>query len=127
VIIPLSVHEELRAPEAPEPVREWIEDHPDWLETLSETGAPDPDLDTLHTGEREAISLALHIKADALIIDERHGRYEAEKRGLKVIGTIGVLTSAHERGWLDLADNYAVTTDFFPRIAETPRSSPSKV
>jgi len=40
-----------------------------------------------------------------LIIDERQGRNEAERRGLKVIGTIGVLVSAHERGFLDIHDS----------------------
>ena len=37
-----------------------------------------------------------------MIIDERRGREEAEKRGLSVIGTLGVLAAAHERGLLDL-------------------------
>ena len=105
VIIPLSVYQELRAPETPEMVRSWIERHPAWLEISSETGSVDSELASLHAGEREAISLALHLQADALVIDERQGRHEAEKRGLKVIGTIGVLVSAHERGFLDIHDS----------------------
>ena len=63
---------------------------------------PDPDLSHLHTGEHDAISLAVHVKADAVIIDERRGREEAEKRGLRVIGTLVVLAAAHERGLVDL-------------------------
>ena len=35
-------------------------------------------------------------------MDERHGRQEAKKRGLRVIGTLGVLTAAHELGMIDL-------------------------
>ena len=80
----------------------WIGSHPDWLEISSETGAADPSLDNLHAGERDAISLALRIRADALIMDERPGRNEAAKRGIKVIGTVGVLAAAHENGLLDL-------------------------
>jgi predicted nucleic acid-binding protein len=102
VFIPQSVYEELNAPETPEPVRAWRADLPRWLEISSERPAPDTGLSSLHAGERDAISLALHLQAGALIIDERRGREEAEKRGLKVIGTVGVIASAHESGLLDL-------------------------
>ena len=37
------------------------------------------------------------------ILDERHGRKEAENRGLKLIGTLGVLIAAHERELIDLS------------------------
>ena len=103
VIVPSSVNVELRAPETPDVVRRWIEDPPGWLEISTEIGRPDPSLDALHLGERHAISLALRLKAAALLIDERRGRREAEDRGLKAIGTLGVLVSGHERGLLDLA------------------------
>lgn len=105
VIIPPSVYQELHAPETPKVVQNWIEDHPDWLETSSETGSVNSELASLHAGEREAISLALHLQAEALIIDERQGRNNAERRGLKVIGTIGVLVSGHDRGFLDIHDS----------------------
>jgi predicted nucleic acid-binding protein len=104
VLIPQSVSEELNAPETPEPVRTWRSSPPDWLEISSELFVPDMGLSHLHAGERDAISLALHIRADALIIDERRGREEAEKQGLKVIGTLGVIAAAHESGLLDLAE-----------------------
>ncbi len=103
VLIPQSVYEELGALEAPETVREWRANLPSWIEVPSEQ--PTPYISShLHAGERDAISLALKIQADALLIDERRGREEAEKRGLKVIGTLGVIAAAHERGLLDLAD-----------------------
>src|SRR6267142_748091 len=94
VLIPGSVDEELNAPETPDLVRRWRASLPDWLEVSTDLAAPDPDLSHLHAGERDAISLALHVKADAVIIDERRGREEAEKRGLRVIGTLGVLAAA---------------------------------
>ena len=64
----------------------------------------DSKLSDLHEGERDAIALTQHLPADVLIIDERRGRQEAESRGLIVIGTLGVLAAAHERGLVDLAE-----------------------
>lgn len=83
-------------------VRRWRTNLPSWIEVSFEALLPHLDLSHLHAGERDAISLALHTKADAVIIDERRGREAAEKRGLKVIGTLGVLAAAHERGLVDL-------------------------
>jgi len=48
----------------------------------------------LDIGEASSIALALEIHADFLLIDERKGREEAEKRGLKITGVIGVLLRA---------------------------------
>jgi predicted nucleic acid-binding protein len=104
VLVPKSVHEELRAPETPEAVRSWIASPPQWLEIGPEVPVADSKLSQLHQGERDAIALARHLRADALIIDERRGRQEAESRGLIVIGTLGVLTAAHQRGLVDLAE-----------------------
>jgi predicted nucleic acid-binding protein len=47
-----------------------------------------PDLDV---GEREAILLALHLKADFVLMDERDGVEEARRLGLSVTGTLGIL------------------------------------
>lgn len=46
-------------------------------------------MEGLDAGEREAISLALAMKADLLIVDERKARQVAEAFGLDVIGTLG--------------------------------------
>ena len=104
VLVPKSVYEELTAPETPELVRSWIANRPQWLEISSEVPVTDSKLSELHEGERDAIALAQHVRADALIIDERRGRQEAEARGLIVIGTLGVLVSARERGLVNLAE-----------------------
>jgi len=106
LLIPQAVYEELSAPETPEAVREWRANLPSWIEVQPEQLTPDTGLNHLHAGERDAISLALSIQADGLIIDERRGREEAEKRGLKVIGTLGVIAAAHERGLLDLGETF---------------------
>jgi predicted nucleic acid-binding protein len=61
-------------------------------------------LDYLGAGERQAIGLAQQLQADALRIDDRDGRKEAQQRQLKVIGTLGVLADAAEIGLLDLPE-----------------------
>jgi uncharacterized protein len=50
----------------------------------------------LDRGEAEAIALALQEKADWLLIDERVGRRFAQRVGLKVKGTLGVLLEGEE-------------------------------
>lgn len=104
VVIPPSVYQELSAAETPEVVRSWLANPTESLEIKSEVPVADLNLSELHQGERDAIALAQHLRADALIIDERRGRQEAENRGLIVIGTLGVLAVAHERGLVNLAE-----------------------
>ena len=98
VVIPPAVHEELAHSRAPASVRAWIGQQPDWLEILSPAPVVDAALAGLDAGEREAIALAgqLSLSSDSiqLIVDELLGRREAERRGLPVIGTIGVLREA---------------------------------
>jgi predicted nucleic acid-binding protein len=56
----------------------------------------------LDAEEREAILLADEQRADLLLMDDWEGCREAERRILRVTGTLGVLERAAERGWLDL-------------------------
>jgi hypothetical protein len=53
---------------------------------------------SLGPGESEAISLALEIHADQLILDERAGRRVAEALGLRVAGVLGLLVLSKQRG-----------------------------
>lgn len=55
---------------------------------------PDSSLAKLDAGERDAITLATELYADQLIVDDRQGRREAERRGIPAIGTLGVLREA---------------------------------
>jgi predicted nucleic acid-binding protein len=55
----------------------------------------------LDPGEAEAIALALELKADALLIDERNGRREARRRGVELIGVLGVLLACKKAGLID--------------------------
>jgi uncharacterized protein len=56
----------------------------------------------LHSGEAEAIALALEMNADQLLIDERDGRVAARQLGLSVIGVLGVLLRAKHDGQVSL-------------------------
>jgi predicted nucleic acid-binding protein len=102
VVIPQAVFEELQTKVTPEKVRSWIAHHPSWLSIKQSTELLDPDLLNLDPGEREAIVLVDELHADALIIDDRAGREEAKRRGIFVIGTLGVLNSAAQNNLIDL-------------------------
>jgi predicted nucleic acid-binding protein len=105
VVVPCAVSEELTCSRAPLKVREWMKQPPGWLKILSPT-VVDVNLAKLDAGEREAIALAEELSADQLIVDELLGRREAERRGLPVIGTIGVLREASEMGLLNLRNAF---------------------
>jgi predicted nucleic acid-binding protein len=55
----------------------------------------------LGRGETEAISLTLELGNRLLILDERVGRRLAQRLGLSVIGTLGVLLAAKQRGYIE--------------------------
>jgi predicted nucleic acid-binding protein len=52
----------------------------------------------LHAGELEAIALAIHLAADFVIMDDLPGRRAAERLGLPIIGSLGLLVRAQDRG-----------------------------
>jgi predicted nucleic acid-binding protein len=83
--------------------RSWIRKHSLSLPLLPATQRP-----TLGPGEREAICLAIEIRAAAILLDDDPARKVAIQLGLPVIGTAGVLILAKERHliaavrpWLD--------------------------
>ena len=106
VVIPPAVQEELAHSRAPASVQAWIAQPHPWLEVLSPAPVADSALAGLDAGEREAIALAEQLSLSTgpiqLVVDELLGRREAERRGLPVTGTIGVLRDAADQGLLDL-------------------------
>ena len=101
VIIPVAVASELRRGGQDDPritevlALDWVEVQQPKNLALVETLQADQNLDR---GESEAIALALEIKADELLIDERLGRQEASRLGLSITGLLGILLVAKRRG-----------------------------
>lgn len=67
-----------------------------WLKVTALSHPPDPLLNNiLDEGEASVISLALELKTDWILMDEKKGRkIAADIYGLKVIGTAGFLVAA---------------------------------
>ncbi len=90
VIVPPAVAREIQpsVPSVP-----WIVERP-----LAQAIAPLVLRASLGAGESEALSLAMEVHADRLLVDERAARRAARALGLAVIGTLGVLLAAKRKG-----------------------------
>jgi predicted nucleic acid-binding protein len=101
VLVPGAVLIEMQHPEAPAEVQIWASAPPAWLEKRHVQQIDMSLAVELGAGEREAISLALEVQADVLLIDERAGRLEAEARQIAVAGTLAVLLQASLRNYFE--------------------------
>ena len=103
IIIPQAVFGELiTSDRAPEIVRHWMGSQPAWLSVDEAPEIFDSNLDEIQIGERETILLAERVRSDFVILDDRKARRSADDRGLTVIGTLGILTAASEKGLINL-------------------------
>lgn len=102
-IIPPAVVAELSHENTPPVVRAWLASKPTWLEVRTPSRI-DPTLVFDDPGEVEAISLALEIKADLLLADDKKARRAARERGIATTAAIGVLELAAARDLLTLPD-----------------------
>ena len=119
VMIPTGVFSELLAEKAPPAVAEWARRLPAWVSVHSVPPWTESDLEGLGTGEREAIALALAKGADLLLVDDRLGRAEAERRGIPTTGVLGILLAAGKRAMINAEEEFLrliSTTNF--RVAE---------
>jgi predicted nucleic acid-binding protein len=101
ILIPLAVLEELRVGEdlpGSQNVREAIEGG--WLrvEELKDRTLVQVLERDLDRGEAEAIALALKVKAEWVLLDEKEARGIAKDLGLKVTGILGILLRAWREG-----------------------------
>lgn len=105
VVIPSGVAAELTHPSAPEPVRAFVSFLPPWISVRS-VNLKYPDLAILGQGEREAIELTLSLATQAqfLLCDDGQARKVAKNRGIRVLGTLGVLRDAALAGHLEIEE-----------------------
>ena len=67
---------------------------------LAHPRQPHPVSGPIGPAEHEVISLALELGAERLILDKQPARRLATSLGLRVIGTVGLLLAAKDRGFL---------------------------
>ena len=99
VVIPESVYEEIRALESFGIDTSWLS-NTEWItiQPVGNRAFADSLKSELDPGEAEAIALAIELKSDRLLIDERLGRQVAQRFSLKVTGLLGVLVAAKQDG-----------------------------
>jgi predicted nucleic acid-binding protein len=107
--VPAEVRDELIHQATPSIVRTWMLSPPNWLEVQEAPAVSSEDsaLLALDLGERAAIVLAESAQAHLLLIDDRAGAFLAQRRGLAVTGTLGVLDLASRSGLIHLHDAFA--------------------
>jgi predicted nucleic acid-binding protein len=110
VLIPVAVQHELTHHRTSALVRNWMENAPAWLEVHPPFESADLSTDGLDVGEQQAISLALHVAAQYILIDDEEGRLAATRRHFTVVGTVGILQRAANRGLLDFASAFSKLT-----------------
>jgi uncharacterized protein len=129
IIIPSIVYQELLANGVNHPVTQ-ITLSVTWLEIVSVSDRQQAifleRLNNLDPGEANAIALALELKADQLLIDERLGRREAKLQGLKIIGVMGILLAAKHQAFIPFVRpvmdaliqqaNFRVSSDLYAEV-----------
>ncbi len=79
---------------------EFGEGLPNWIEIINPKDQQKQKMLELHIdkGEASAITLALEISADLIILDDYKARQVAEKLSLNITGTLGIIVSAKNKG-----------------------------
>lgn len=95
VVIPPAVEAELRRNGVGHGELAWLA-----IKEPAGTGLVEQLSARLHAGEAEAIILAVELRADRILIDERRARRVAGEFHLQPVGLLGVLAEAKQRGYL---------------------------
>ena len=101
VYAPTRVIEELSHDGSPSVVRNWAMNLPGWVVVRPAPASVPAEVLTLDPGERDAIALAVELRADKVLADDLRARKAAVQLGFQVAGTLGVLASAADAGHLD--------------------------
>ena len=79
VIIPEKVAEELQRPKTPPQVKNWMQARPAWLKVRTANRSLFTPVKKIGDGEREALALALELKADVVLVDDKDAAAEAQR------------------------------------------------
>jgi uncharacterized protein len=99
VLIPEAVYRELTDPSFPVAGATEVQTF-DWIQTrsVSDRAIVEVLSNELDVGEAEAIALAVEIRPDQVLIDERRGRLVAARLNLPYTGILGILVEAKSQG-----------------------------
>jgi predicted nucleic acid-binding protein len=99
IVIPETVYNEstITGKHEAEKIGKWAQG-----KVVSAVNMSIPQIIDLHLGkgESEAIALYWEKEADYLLVDEQKGRHVASSKGIKIIGTLGILLLAKQRGYI---------------------------
>jgi predicted nucleic acid-binding protein len=97
ILVPETVRQELNQPTTVCPAFE-ITAHPGFEARTPRSHPADHGVPSdLDAGETQAITLALELRADLVLMDERKGTAAARHLGLATVGVIGVLLEAKRK------------------------------
>ena len=102
ILIPQAVFDEMQRSKTPQKVKDWLNNHPSWLEIRHADISLYTPQKRIGLGEREAFALAIELQADAVLLDDNGARVEANRLNLTIIRTIDLLERAAIKGLLDL-------------------------
>ncbi|HYG36926.1 MAG TPA: DUF3368 domain-containing protein [Clostridia bacterium] len=103
VIIPPGVLAELGHASAPIPISNWAANPPAWVTVSAPRSIPDR-YAALGFGEREALALAVEIRANLVLLDDKVARQVAQRDQMKVKGTLGIVADAARAQLLDFVE-----------------------
>jgi predicted nucleic acid-binding protein len=103
VFIPPAVLVELRHASAPAQIAQWAATLPAWVTVAKPESIP-ARYDGLDLGERQALALAIEIRADLVLLDDKVARRIALRESMKVKGTLGIVADAAKAKLLDFTE-----------------------